>query len=158
MTQLIGRGAANAIAWSVHLPSFDGVVIPNNSEFLSRIIDITDVISDPANPLPDFGDALNVTLTGAWYFAWSVRLDLASLNWAGTNRFDLYLSIFNFTRGLAVSEASEDLIRLYIPAVNNVYVYTGYSVIHSQRARLEVENRTGASVQVDIDLWAKGWA
>lgn len=158
MTQLIGQGASASIPWSVHLPSFSGFVVPNGGKFFSRIIDITDIVSDPANPLPDFGDALNVTYTGAWFFAWSVRLDLVSLNWAGTNRFDLYLHVLNFTRALSVSEASEDLIRLFIPAVNNVYVYTGCSLIHSQRARIEVENLTGANVQIDVDLWAKGWA
>lgn len=157
MVQLIGSGASVAVPWSVHLLSLTGFQIPNNDRFFSRIIDITDLISDPENPLTDYGDFLNVTLTRAWYFAWSVRLDLPSFPWLGTSRVDLYLHVLNFTRSLALSEASEDLIRLFIPAVNNVYVYTGYSLIHSQRARIEIENRSGATVQVDVDLWAKGW-
>lgn len=140
-----------------HLPSVIGVVVLNNTSFQSRIIDITDPLSDPENPLADFGDALNVSFTRSWRLAWSVRLDLPSLAWAGNNRADLFVHVLNFTRRQALSEASEDLIRLFIPAVNNVYVYTGSRIIHSQQARVEIENRSGASVQLDVDLWAKAW-
>ncbi len=141
-----------------HLPSVTGVVVANDAKFFSRIIDITDPLSDPENPLPDFGDALNISFTRSWRFSWSVRLDLLSLAWVGINRADLYLHVLNFTRRIAAGEASEDLIRLFIPANNNAnYVYTGSRVIHSQQARIEIENRSGASVQLDIDLWAKAW-
>jgi len=141
-----------------HLPSSTALVLLNNTTFQSRIIDITDPNSDPENPLADFGDALNISFTRSWRLAWSVRLDLFALPWVGTNRADLYLHVLNFTRRLAVTEASEDLIRLYIPAGNlSRYVYTGSRTVHSQQARIEIENRTGASVQLDIDLWAKAW-
>lgn len=141
-----------------HLPSATAHVLANNTTFFSRLIDITDPESDPENPLADFGDGLNVSLTRSWRFSWSVRLDLVALAWAGTNRSDLYLHVLNFTRAQGVSEASEDLVRLFIPANNNArYVYTGSRIVHSQRARIEIENRSGASVQLDIDLWAKAW-
>ena len=134
------------------------VTLIDGANFDSKIIDITDVISDPANPLPDFGEALNIQLTRAWVLAWSVRLDLFTVAWAGTNRTNLTLQILNYTSGLAITERSEDRVRLHIPASTATrYVYTGSSIIHSKQARVHVLNQTGDSVTFDIDVWAKAW-
>lgn len=140
-----------------HLPSFTGFLVANAARFTSRIIDITDPMSDPSNPLADFGDAFNISFTRSWRLSWSVRLDLLGLAWAGNNRSDLYLHVLNYNRGQQLSESSEDLVRLFIPARAAGYVYTGSRVIHSQQARLEIENRSGADVLVDVDVWAKAW-
>lgn len=140
-----------------HLPSVTGQIIANGARLESRIIDITDPMSDPGNPFADFGDLLNISYTRSWRLAWSVRLDLVALPWTGNNRADLYLSVLNFTRRITASEASEDLVRLFIPAGVANYVYTGSRVIHSQQARILIENLSGASVQLDADFWAKAW-
>lgn len=143
-----------------HLPSFSVFLLANDSVFQSRIIDITDPLSGPSTPIPDFEDALNISATRSWRLSWSVRLLTGFVTWAGTNRADLYLRTLNYTRGIqsVIPEASEDLIRLFIPARSDAdYVYTGSRIVHSQQARIEIENRSGDGIFLDIDLWAKAW-
>lgn len=135
------------------------VTLADSGNHDSRIIDITDVISDPRNPLADFGESLTIDFTRAWVLAWSVRIDLVSMiGFVGNNRTNLFLTILNFTRGQALSDASQDRVRLYIPdnAIAR-YVYTGSRVVHSKQARVNIINQTGDEVIFDLDVWAKAW-
>lgn len=135
------------------------VTLEDLAVFDSRIIDITDVISDPENPLPDFGQALNITSTRAWVLGWAVRIDLIAMGgFVGTNRTMLTLEILDFVRRQALTETSQDLVRLHIPD-NSVgrYVYTGDRIINSKHARVSILNQTGDQVILDVDIWAKAW-
>lgn len=132
------------------------IVAGSNVDF--QIIDIADVISDPANPVPDF-PTLTVG-TRAWVLAWSVRIDTIAMGgFAGTNRTGLFLQVRNLTNARALLERSQDGVQLSIPATagSDNYVYTGSRVIHSKQARVNIENLTGDTVILDIDIWAKAW-
>lgn len=142
------------------IANFREFPIADAGQFQSRIIDISDVVSDPSNPLPDFGEALNVSFTRAWVLAWSVRLDLVAAAWAGTNRTNLLLRIEKYVAGQADSDFSDDQIRLFIPvALGGVsrYTYTGYRILQSKQARVQIRNLTGDAVTLDLDIWAKAW-
>lgn len=138
------------------------VTLNDGDEFDSRIIDISDVTSNPANALPDFGESLGISLTRAWVLAWAVRINLTSaFGWAGDNRTNLLLRVNDRVRGGGSSSGSESLVRLHIPAEPAVlvddYVYTGSRIIHSIQAFVNIENLTGDRVVLDVDVWAKAW-
>lgn len=159
---MANRTFPEALPLLLPIASFSNLAIADAAQFQSRIIDITDVVSDPANPLPDFGEALNISFTRAWVLAWSVRIDLAAAAWAGTNRTNLLLRVEHYVTGQAETDFSDDQVRLYIPVVAapgvSRYTYTGYRVVHSKQARLNIRNFTGDSITLDIDVWAKAWA
>lgn len=135
------------------------VTIEDGGEFLSRTIDISDVTSDPANPVPDFSDPLTVDYTRVWVLAWSARIDLVEMGgFSGDNRTNLTLEIANHPIAQVLSADSEDLVRLYIPSNgSNRYVYTGSRIVHSKEARVRIFNQTGDEVILDLDVWAKAW-
>ena len=127
----------------------------------SRLIDITDVISDPADPLGDFGpQPLGVTNTRAWVLAWAISLELPTMGaFAGTNRANLFLRIFDNVRGLIlINQPSATTVRLYIPdTIAGTYAYTGSRIVHSKQAGIQVQNLTGDEVILELIIWAKAW-
>jgi len=160
MPELIPTEAVESFGSLFSINSFRDIIVADAAIFQSKIIDITDPISDPANPLPDFGNSLNITFTRDWVLAWSVRLNLTDIvpsGWAGTNRSMLFVTVLDFPTGNTVSNFSENISRLWIPTGTGRYVYTGSRVVHSKQARFQIRNDSGDDVLLDIDVWAKAW-
>lgn len=154
-------GRAYAQIWGTIFP-IDGAQDTNLADgatVTSNAIDITDIHEDPATGgLPDFGEALGIRYTQSWILGWSVFLDFVPIGaFAGSQFQGFWIRFEQFSFSGTYIETGR--LRLPITSIGATQrqLYQGDTKINGRRARIVLENQTGANLRIYWLLWAKAW-
>jgi len=127
--------------------------IPNNSLFVSRSIDVTDLGDSTPTDFPPIFLGVH-----SWILAWALAVQFIAA-WAGTPEqwVGLRLRIVEALESGSVFESDDYIVPLTTDPTFLVdgSVATGERRIHARSAFLELVNETGQDLVVHWDVWAK---
>lgn len=153
----------NVLPGSVELDRGTGLILTNLGVFFGRWNSIVDIVSDPQNPLADYGDSANILYVKNTAIAWAVEIDNSNNGWAGTNRGGMVVKLGHSATGTVPPQIDFEVLtrrRLWIHpfiVASGYNRYSGILPVNAIMVGIGFENYTGDFVTINYSLFSVPW-